>query len=271
MVKNYLLKVSGLLLITLFITVACTNDETNDFIENYSAIQQSKKANVRTRSISYQTWEEVDSRLAEINAKYGVEWKINKKMPIENFDEGYFEYLEYVIQTKILGLKPINNSTYDIRLDDSSINEITVASTGKTSGEGGNNSEDLVEEIIDKEIEQTLSIDDIYQMYIQQNDTIIFHNHKIDLKFHQYGKQNTTSHSHITTKLVEGPIDRTNYPQALVNRKMTIGECEIFPNHYGTTDGKGYLSFRYNLNITIDSTAHLLICNSEGYLSNMKE
>ena len=102
-----LLRKASLLSCAFLMTTACTNDETNDFIENYSAIQEITTTNVKTRSISYQTWEEVDSRLAEINAKYGVEWKINKKMPIENFDEGYFEYLEYVIQTKILGLKPL--------------------------------------------------------------------------------------------------------------------------------------------------------------------
>lgn len=81
MVKNYLLKVSVLLLITLFITTACTNDETNDFIENYSAIQQIKETNVKTRSISYKTWEEVERRLDELNAKYDVKWMLNYEQP----------------------------------------------------------------------------------------------------------------------------------------------------------------------------------------------
>ena len=131
MVKNYLLKVSGLLLITLFITVACTNDETNDFIENYSAIQQSKKANVRTRSISYQTWEEVERRLAEINAKYNTNWCAPKTLSPDRFTEEFFINLENHIR-KELGLPTIQATTL---IEDSTINEVAVASTGELEGE----------------------------------------------------------------------------------------------------------------------------------------
>ena len=131
MVKNYLLKVLGLLLITLFITVACTNDETNDFIENYSAIQQSKKANVKTRSISYQTWEEIDSRLAEINAKYNTNWCAPKTLSPDRFTEEFFINLENHIR-KELGLPTIQATTL---IEDSTINEVAVASTGELEGE----------------------------------------------------------------------------------------------------------------------------------------
>ncbi len=131
MVKNYLLKTTGLLLITLFVTIACTNDETNDFIENYSAIQEIKETNVRTRSISYQTWEEVDSRLAEINAKYNTNWCAPKTLSPDCFTEEFFINLENHIR-KELGLPTIQATTL---IDDSTINEVAVASTGEQEGE----------------------------------------------------------------------------------------------------------------------------------------
>ncbi len=143
MVKNYLLKVSGLLLFTLFVTIACTNDETNDFIENYSAIQQSKKANVKTRSISYQTWEDVERRLAEINEKYGVEWMLNYEQSIEAFDEEYFISLERFTRSE-LGLDNIITGSENL-INDVIINEIAVASTGETKLEGGDNADNDID------------------------------------------------------------------------------------------------------------------------------
>ena len=143
MVKNYLLKVSVLLLITLFITVACTNDETNDFIENHSAILQNKTANVRTRSISYQTWEEVERRLDELNAKYDVKWMLNYEQPVEAFDEEYFNFLEKLTRDE-LGLDTIITSSENL-IDDVIINEIDVASTGETELEGGDNADNDID------------------------------------------------------------------------------------------------------------------------------
>lgn len=131
MVKNHLLKVSGLLLIVLFVTIACTKDETNDFIENYSTVQRCKKVNTKTRSIAYQTWEEVDKRMAEINAKYNTKWCVPETLSPDRFTEEFFINLENYIR-KELGLPTIQAQAL---IDDSTIYEVAVASTGEQEGE----------------------------------------------------------------------------------------------------------------------------------------
>ena len=78
-------------------TTACTNDESSDFIENNPIIQQSSK---KPLDYTYQTQEEVNRRLAEINARYNTNWCAPESLAPNKFNEEFFVSLENYLKEK---------------------------------------------------------------------------------------------------------------------------------------------------------------------------
>lgn len=286
MVKNYLLKVSGLLLITLFITIACTNDETNDFIENYSAIQQIKKANVKTRSISYQTWEEVESRLAEINVKYNTNWCVPKTLSPDRFTEEFFISLENYIREE-LGLPTIQATTL---IDDSAINEVAVASTGEQEGE------QIVLEEKDFTGDGCITVD-LSRLQLPETGTP-FLNYKFNISYVFFnGKSGEwlKESADFPEKEIETFVDETKYEKSNTiyseDNSFTDSMIEIYVNDYkvkyvenslklcGNIQGRNNLgedsnptvddfSFSYTFEVTIGtSTIQILVTHPSNSFS----
>lgn len=86
-----LLRNASLLSCAFLMTTACTNDESSDFIENNPIMQQSSK---KPLDYTYQTQEEVDRRLTEINARYNTNWLAPEALAPNKFKEEFFVSLE---------------------------------------------------------------------------------------------------------------------------------------------------------------------------------
>ncbi|MBE6307789.1 MAG: hypothetical protein E7087_00555 [Bacteroidales bacterium] len=95
--KN-LLRNASFISCAFLITTACTNDESSDFIENNPVIQQSSKVNAKPLDYRYQTWEEVESKFAEINAKYNTGWMSATSLSPQDYTEEFFVTLENYIK-----------------------------------------------------------------------------------------------------------------------------------------------------------------------------
>ncbi len=100
---------NAFLLFSVFLTTtACTNDESNNIIENNLVTQKSNKT--LPLDYRYQTQEEIDRRLTKINARFNTNWSNPGTIAPNRFTEKFFVNLENYLKEKEAEEVSLNNT-----------------------------------------------------------------------------------------------------------------------------------------------------------------
>ncbi len=250
--------------------VSCSN---NDFEECISDTKRSKS--LTTRSINDITMEEVKARVNELNEKYNSDVVINEELSAEKFDETFFFILENSLR-KDRGLKPLEIIESQVltnnRIDDSSIDKVSIASTGR-SIENVDNNNRVYEEEFEKEenfsAKRFTNFSSFFNRYHYCISYIVQYGRNSAIKFN--GFENQTIYSAYNT-------DDFSLPQSVVDefaKEHDVTYCDgtlnltspVRYNHndpYNRDEINFYYTYEYKINGT---TFEITASHPAGVLS----